>query len=105
MKFIIDDPQKSDYGTGLGHLELEGTATLKEVLDYIELMTNSWGTVYIYNDRNLLRCFDYELYNQHIFYHHLAGWEYKLNVEQVRFDYCFMNQNYYIYITKAKNKV
>lgn len=98
MKKIIDIHQKSDMGSGFGHYENINGKTLKEVLDWLEENTKTWGVITIYNDNKILRKFDYELYNYHYFYHHLSGWEEDLKVSSIKFNYCFMYENIDIYL-------
>lgn len=98
MKQIIDQPQKSDMGSGWGHFELPEGIALGEVLEWLHKHQKSWGTVTIYRAGNVVRRFDYDLYNNKVFYHHLSGWEYKFPVKEVKFDYCFMSENIDIYV-------
>lgn len=99
MKRIIDQPQKSDMGSGWGHYEIKEGLTLREVLDYLRENLKSWGTVTIYRGANdVVRHFDFDLYNNKIFYHHLSGWQYNFIVKTIKFDYCFMSENIDIYL-------
>lgn len=99
MKRVIDQPQKSDMGSGWGHYEFKEGLTLLEVLDYLRKDLKSWGTVTIYRGTDdVVRCFDFDLYNNKIFYHHLSGWQYNFIVKAVKFDYCFMSENIDIYL-------
>lgn len=98
MKEVITNPQKSDMGSGLGYVEGAVGCTLKEVLEFYAKNSKDWGEVCIYRKGNIVRKFDYDTYNNNIFYHRLSGWEYQLVVKEVRFDYCFMNKNIEIYL-------
>lgn len=99
MKRVIDIPQKSDMGSGSGHYEGADGLTLKEVLNYLYENLESWGTVTIYRGSNdIIRCFDFNRYNDNIFYHHLSGWQYNFIVKKVKFNYCFMSENIDIYV-------
>ena len=99
MKRIIDRPQPSDMGNGFGHIEIEENTTLEEVLKWIQKNAKTWGILTIYrNDDDVVRCFDYNLYSDTVFYHNLAGWQYKRPVRKVDFSYCFMGEDIEIYI-------
>lgn len=99
MKRVIDQPQKSDMGSGWGHYEGTDGMNLKEVLDELRKTLKSWGTVTIYRGTDdVVRCFDFDLYNNKIFYHHLSGWQYNYTIRKVDFDYCFMSENINIYV-------
>ena len=100
MKRIIDIPQTSDMGNGFGHIEIEPNAvTLEEALKWLQLNQKTWGTVTIYCEPNsIMRCFDYDLYDNNIFYHNLSGWQYKYIVKEIVFNYCFMCEDIKIYV-------
>ena len=98
MKEIITGPQTSDMGFGYGYVEGATGRTLEEVLNFYANNSKTWGTVCIYGEDDIVRKFDYDTYNNKIFYHHLSGWEYQLIVKKVKFDYCFMNKNIDIYL-------
>ncbi len=86
-------------GSGFGHIEIEENTTLEEALKWIQKNAKTWGVITIYRKNNsILRCFDYDLYNNTVFYHHLNGWNYKQVVKKVTFDYCFMGEDIDIYI-------
>ena len=99
MKEIITKPQQSDMGSGFGYVEGASGRTLQEILDFYEKNSNEWGTVCIHRYGSIMRKFDYDTYNNNVFYHHLSGWEYQLQVKEVKFDYCFMNKDIDIYLT------
>ena len=99
MKRIIDRPQISDMGSGFGHIECPENTTLEEILDWIQTNMKTWGTVTIFRRTDdVVRCFDYDLYNNKIFYHHLSGWQYDSIVRKVEFSYCFMSEDIDIYL-------
>ena len=100
MKRVIDVPQKSDMGSGWGHIEVPEGTTLGEALDWIQKNSKAWGTVTIYRySDNIIRCFDFDLYNRKkIFYRHLSGMQYDFIVREIKFDYCFMSENIDIYV-------
>ena len=99
MKRIIDVPQKSDMGDGWGHYEGVVGLTLEQVLNELYGTLKSWGTVTIYKGSDdIVRCFDFDLYNNKIFYHHLSGWQYQYPVRKVEFRYCFMGEDIDIYV-------
>lgn len=98
MREVITRPQMSDMGSGFGYVEGAVGCTLEEVLNFYAKNSKDWGTVCIHRKNNIVRKFDYDTYNNNIFYHHLSGWEYNLTVEEVKFDYCFMNKNIDIYL-------
>ena len=99
MKRVIDRPQVSDMGSGFGHIEVPENTTLEEVLNWIRANVKSWGTVTIYrNSDDIVRCFDYDLYNNKVFYHHLSGWQYNFIVRKVEFSYCFRSEDIDIFV-------
>lgn len=99
MKFAIDTPQQSDMGSGFGHIEGCNGKSLKDVLNWIKETTLSWGELTIYKDKQIIRCFDYDLYSKaKQFYHNLSGWDYDTPVKEVKFEYCFMNKDIDIYM-------
>ena len=98
MREVIANPQKSDMGSGFGYVEGAVDCTLKEILSFYANNSKDWGTVCIYKNGNIVRKFDYDTYNNNVFYHHLSGWEYQLIVKEVKFAYCFMNKDIDIYL-------
>lgn len=100
MKRIIDRPQISDMGSGFGHIEIEQNAvTLEEALKWLQRNQKTWGVVTIYRGSDdIVRCFDYDLYNNNIFYHNLNSWQYKYIVKKIEFNYCFMGEDIDIYV-------
>lgn len=98
VKEVITRPQMSDMGSGCGYVDSAFGCTLREVLDFCAKYNNTWGTICIYRNGNIVRKFDYDTYNNNVFYHHLSGWEYQLTVKEVKFNYCFMNKNIDIYL-------
>lgn len=98
MRFVIDKPQQSDMGCGFGHIENCENKTLKEVLNWIEKNACDWGIITIFSAGEVIRRFDYDIFNNHKFYHDLTGWHYALPVREVKYSYCFMNKDIDIYI-------
>lgn len=98
IREVITNPQTSDMGSGFGYVDGAVGCTLKEILDFYVKNSKSWGTVSIYRDGDAIRKFDYDTYNNNIFYHNLSGYEYKLMVKEVKFDYCWMSKNIDIYL-------
>ena len=97
MKEVITAPQQSDMGDGHGYIANVEGCTLKQVLDYLNKNSNSWGTVTIRDGKRIVRLFDYNTWSgNNIFYHHLRGWEYKLTVKRVSFIECFMQRDIFI---------
>lgn len=95
----ITQPQKSDMGSSFGYIENSHGIPLQEVLNWIESNTITWGIVTIYNNEgNIIRKFDYDLYNSNQFFHWLNGWQYSNLVEKVRFEDCFMCRDFDIYL-------
>lgn len=99
MKRVIDRPQMSDMGSGFGHIEVPEGTTLEEALNWIRKNTKAWGLITIYrNSDDIIRCFDYDLYNNTIFYHNLSGWQYGYIVKKIEFSYCFMSEDIGIHV-------
>lgn len=100
MQRVITRKQTCDMGSGFGKIELEPKTTLKQVCDYIVKNFHSWGVCTIkYSNEEVLRKFDYDLYNNNIFFYHF-GWESNLIVKEVKFDFCFMQENITIVLKK-----
>lgn len=90
----ITAPQQSEMGMGFGALEGIQDKPLKEVLEFIKENFKTWGLCTITDSFGALRRkFDYDLYNNNIFYYHLAGWESELKVKEVEFSFCFMSRD------------
>ena len=99
MKRVIDRPQMSDMGSGFGHIEVPAETTLKDALNWIRKNTKAWGLITIYrNSDDIIRCFDYDLYSNTIFYHNLSTWQYDSIVKKIEFSYCFMSEDIDIYV-------
>jgi hypothetical protein len=98
MKEVITQPQLSDRGNGDGIIADVVGYTLREVLDFCAKNSKDWGTVCIYDEDEIIRKFDYDLYSDNIFYHHLEGWQYQKIVKEVTFNYCFMWKNIDIFL-------
>ena len=98
IKEVITSPQISDMGDGSGYVEYAEGCTLKHILNFYE-HDKSWGTVCIHNKNlDIIRKFDYDNYNNNVFYHHLDGWWYKAYVKKVEFKYSFMAKDIDIYL-------
>lgn len=99
MKRIVIEIQKSDMGEGFGDYEFDEGKNLGDFLDWYYHNSLTWGVITVYNKNNqILRKFDYDLYNKEIFYHYLSGWEYELKLRKIKFNYCFMNEDVEIYL-------
>lgn len=93
IKKIITCPQTCDMGFGFGKFEFEKNTALKDFLEFYKNNSKTWGNVTIREkDGKILRLFDYDIYNNNIFYYHLS-WELGSKLKEVNFDYCFMNEN------------
>ena len=104
MKQVIDRSQMSEMGNGWGHYELPENINLMEVLGELRKSLKSWGKVTIYRGtNNRIRCFDFNLYNDKIFYHHLTGTDYNCIVREVKFTYCYMSEDIDIYVEYGDN--
>lgn len=102
MERVIISPQESDMGCGYGEILTED-ATLKEFLDYFEKETKAWGTMTIYYPSGkIVRKFDYNLYNRNcnVFYYNIDGWIMKYKIDKAVFRYCFMSEDYEVYLKK-----
>lgn len=98
MQEHIIEKQTCDMGFGKGEY-IFSSITLKQALEWFEKNLHEWGTITIQDKNgNILRKFDYELYNSYQFYHHLQGWEYNSLVKKIEFYYCFMNRDIVIYL-------
>ena len=100
MEIKITQPQRSDMGSGFGYIEDSHGNSLKDVLNWIKSNIKTWGTITVYdNGGNIVRKFDYNLHNsKNQFFHYLSGWQYTKLVEKVHFNYCFMCQDFDIYL-------
>ena len=98
IREVIINPQVSDMGSCFGYVEGANGCSLKEILEFYAKNSNAWGIVCIHRNGDIVRKFDYDTYNNNIFYHHLSGWMYQLAVKEVKFDYCFMNKDIDIYL-------
>lgn len=72
IKEIVTSHQTENYGWATSEFIFTEPTTLHQVLEWIEKTHQEWGIITIY-DRNycILRKFDYDLYNNKIFYYHL----------------------------------
>lgn len=93
MQVHIIGSQTCDMGHGKGEY-IFSNLTLKQALKWFEENLNDWGTIIInFKNGDILRKFDYDLYNLHQFYYHLNGWEYEFLIDKIEFYYCFMNKD------------
>ena len=100
MQENIIHTQQSDMGSGFGEYSFSNI-TLGQALKWFEENLYDWGEMTIqFKNGDILRRFDYDLYDSHLFYYHLNGWEYDLSVKKIEFSYCFMNKNIIIYLNK-----
>ena len=98
LREVVTKPQKSDMGTGFGYVESAYGCSLREIMEFYAKNSRSWGTVCIHRNGNVVRKFDYDTYNNNIFYYKLDGWQYEFTVKEVKFEYCFMNKDIDIYL-------
>lgn len=98
MKRVVTVPQGSDMGEGFGYIEGATGCTLKEVLDFYAKNSKTWGAICIRRNGAIIRKFDYDTFNNNIFYHHLTGWDYESIVKEAKFRYCFMSEDVEIYL-------
>lgn len=100
MKYCQITPQTCDMGYEKGKY-IFSNLTLEQALNWFEENLNDWGIITInFKNGDILRRFDYDLYNLHQFYHHLNGWEYKLLVDKIESYNCFMNKDIIISLKK-----
>lgn len=100
MQVHVIEPQTCDMGHGKGEY-IFSNLTLEQVLKWFEENLNDWGTITInFKNGDILRKFDYDLYNSHQFYHNLNGWEYDFLVDKIEFYNCFMNKDIIISLKK-----
>ena len=100
MKRNIIEPQKSDMGSGYGEYTFPEGTTLGEFLEWYKKNSKTWGEISItYIGGDILRKFDYDLYNNNICYTHFS-WQNQLPIKKIEFYYCFMNEDVYIRINK-----
>ena len=99
MKKIITKPQKTDMGSGFGVYEFSKKDTLLDFLQWHKNTGDTWGVISIFNKNNeCIRKFDYDLYDNMTYYHHLSNWEYNLSLKEIKFEYCFMCEDIQIYL-------
>ena len=101
LKYHEIAPQTCDMGFSTGEYQIDKSISLKQVLQELYNTLNSWGTITIlYPDKDICRIFDYDLYNDTRFYHHLSGWEYNMKVDKITTRSCFMNSDLTIELIK-----
>jgi hypothetical protein len=85
-------------GSGFGYIEGAVGCTLAEILNFYAKNSKDWGTVCIHRNGDIVRKFDYDTFNNNIFYYNLDWWEYELIVKEVKFRYCWMTKDIDIYL-------
>lgn len=91
IKPITIYPQKSDMGSDYQIYEFTEETSLEAVLIWIKNNLSTWGVITIKtNNGEVVRKFDYDLYNDQQFYHHL-NWERLKKVDKMSSHSCFMN--------------
>ena len=100
MKRNIIKPQMSDMGNGYGEYLFPKGTTLGEFLEWYKKNSETCGEVSItYIGGDVLRKFDYDLYNNDIFYTHFS-WQNQLPIKKIEFYYCFMSKDVFIRLDK-----
>jgi hypothetical protein len=100
MERIVTRPQACDMGSGFGYIKINEKTTLKELLDYYRQNARTWGTCLIkYKNGEVLRKFDFDIYNNNQFYYKLS-WELDFLVQEAKFEYCFMSEDLTITLTR-----
>lgn len=101
MERVIISKQTCDMGEGHGEWVFNKKVTLREFLTHLKEQSHKWGVITIqYKDGRILRKFDYNTFNSNIFYTDLSGWQETIEIEQVKFRYCFMNEDIEIILNK-----
>ena len=100
MRYREISPQTCDMGSSTGEYQIDDPISLRQALQELCNILNSWGTITIlYPDKDICRIFDYDLYNDKQFYHNLSGWEYNFKVSKITSRACFMNKDITIELT------
>ena len=101
MKYHEINPQTCDMGFSIGEYQIDKSINLRQALQELYGILNSWGTItIIYPNKDICRIFDYDLYNDTQFYHHLSGWVYNMKIDKITTKSCFMNKDLTIELTK-----
>lgn len=101
MERVIISKQTCDMGDGYGEWVFDKTVTLEEFLTHLKEHSHKWGTITIqYKNGDILRKFDYDTFNNNIFYTDLSGWQEDIEIDKVKFNYCFMNEDIKIILNK-----
>ena len=101
MEKIITRPQTCDMGSGYGEITFNENDTLQDFFNFFVKEIKSWGVMTVYApNKEIMRKFDYNLYNDKQFYQHISGWALSDKIDKITFDYCFMNENYYVYLKR-----
>lgn len=101
MEKVIIIPQKSDMGCGFGEFKFNEEDSLRDFFKFFIDNIKAWGTITISwdDDKKIIRKFDYDLWNNKILYHNIDGWILKAKLKKVTFSYCFMSEDYEIFIS------
>lgn len=101
MEKVIITPQKSDMGSGFGELKFNKGDSLEDFFKFFIDNIKAWGTITISwdDDKKIIRKFDYDLWNNKILYYNINGWVLKAKLKKVTFSYCFMSEDYEIFIS------
>ena len=84
-------PQTCDMGSDYQIYEFTEETSLQETLIWIKHNLSAWGTVTIKtNNGEIIRKFDYDLYNDKQFYCNLS-WEKLKKVKKISSHSCFMS--------------
>ncbi len=100
LKYHEISPQTCDMGFSTGEYQTDTLLKLDQILQQLQAILKSWGTITIlYPNKDICRIFDYDLYNDTQFYHHLSGWAYNMKVDKITTRSCFMNRDLTIELT------
>ena len=101
MERVIIKEQTCDMGEGHGEWVFNKKVTLGEFLTHLKEQSHEWGTITIqYKNGDILRKFDYDTFNNSVFYICLSGWQKDIEIDKVKFNYCFMNEDVKIILNK-----
>ena len=98
MERKIETAQTCDMGFGMGRYLFQENTTLDDFLCWYEKNSKTWGVITIFNRKGeVVRKFDYDLYNSHNYYYHLS-WERNKVVKKISFIYSWMSEDVQIYL-------
>ena len=96
MKRIITEPH---MGSGFGIYKFEKGKVLYDFLEWHKNNSRTWGVISIFDKQgNYIRIFDYDLYDDEVYYHYLSCGEYDLPLREIKFNYCLMREDIQIYL-------